>query len=123
MNEFIVVNVSSQNLSLDSATIDNPAFQIPNQFPRLMRPGDTSRITVRFTPTEFRAYAGRISVYFGSELGRARATGAGRELGADERITEVILQPDRLEVAPGETFEVFITLGPGTSNGICRDRV
>jgi hypothetical protein len=76
-----------------------------------MRPGDTSRITVRFAPTALTSYTGQIRVYFGTEVGLARARGVGRQLAADERITEVILQPDRIEVQPGETFEVIIALG------------
>jgi hypothetical protein len=110
VSEFIVVNTSSQNLSLDSALVDGTGFGIPDQFPRLLRPGDTSRITIRFAPTEYISYRSRIAVYFASEIGIATASGTGRPLGADERITEVVLQPERIEVAPGDTVVVILAI-------------
>jgi hypothetical protein len=110
VSEVIVVNISSSDISLDSASVTS-AFSIPEQFPRLLRPGDTSRITIRFRPTDVVSYTGIISMYTSAITATATARGTGRALAADERVTEVLLQPDRLEVAPGDTFTVILALG------------
>ena len=111
VNEIIVVNVSTQDLQLDSAVVDDPVFNIPHQFPRILRPGDTSRITIRFLPTEEADFIGRVMVFFGSEVGTSIARGSGRQLAPDETITEVVLQPDRIQVEPGETFDIVLSVG------------
>jgi len=111
VNEIIVVNLSPQDIALDSAALIGTGFDVPNQFPRLLKPGDTSRITVRFLPTEEREYVATVVIYFGSETGFSRMRGVGRQLAPDERITEVVLQPDRVEVAPGEQFDVILSIG------------
>jgi hypothetical protein len=105
-----VRNLSGEYVELTGASTSDPSvFVVPQQWPRRLTDGDTAQITVRFKPTEKRQYQSVIDVSNTLQL-RATGTilGTGRDLGPDERVTQVVLSPVREEVDPGDTISVML---------------
>jgi hypothetical protein len=107
-----VRNLSGENVELTGASTSDPSvFVVPQQWPRRLTDGDTAQITVRFKPTEKRQYQSVIDVSNTLQLpATGRILGTGRDLGPDERVTQVVLRPVREEVDPGDTISVMLRI-------------
>ena len=78
----VIYNVSNAVLTVNRVTSSNLAFTIPlPDFPKNIFPGDSLRVIVRFSPTEYKVYSGFLSISFDKGVSQISLTG-GRKPGS-----------------------------------------